>query len=109
MFLNCPAYMDNDGVTRCGLPAEVEYRYTLDSTDCPLEGAKIRCPAGHWFNGPIASLSMECSHGGQRQRIRRPNNVPAYYQGRPASVWIAAMRPRRSRTASQRLMLAVTG
>ena len=21
MFLTCPAYMDNDGATRCGLPA----------------------------------------------------------------------------------------
>ena len=29
MFLNCPAYMDNDGATRCGLPAEVGYRYIM--------------------------------------------------------------------------------
>lgn len=37
MFLNCPAYVDKDGATRCGLPAEVEYRYTMNSTDGPLE------------------------------------------------------------------------
>jgi hypothetical protein len=56
MFLGCPAYLDEHGAARCGLPAEVEYRYTVGSTDGPLESAKIRCPSGHWFNGPIESL-----------------------------------------------------
>jgi hypothetical protein len=32
MFLNCPANMDNNGAARCGLPAEVHYRYTMNST-----------------------------------------------------------------------------
>jgi hypothetical protein len=59
VFLNCPAYLDNDGTIRCGLPAEVETRYTMRSTDGPLESAKIRCPRGHWFNGPIASLTLD--------------------------------------------------
>jgi hypothetical protein len=58
MFLNCPAYMDHDGATRCGLPAEVAYRYTIDSTDGPLESAKISCPRGHHFNGPIEYLTV---------------------------------------------------
>jgi Metallo-beta-lactamase superfamily len=57
MFLDCPAYLDSDGAARCGLPAEVEARYTMESTDGPLESAKIRCPLGHWFNGPIESLT----------------------------------------------------
>jgi hypothetical protein len=109
MFLNCPAYMDHDGATRCGLPAEVEYRYTLNSSDGPLEGAKIRCLAGHWFNGPIASLTLAGTNSGQRQQVRRPNAAPAYYLGRPASVWITAMSPRRRRTTSHRVMLAATG
>jgi hypothetical protein len=56
MFLECPAYMDSSGAARCGLPAEVEYRYTIRSTDGPLESAKIRCPRGHHFNGPLESL-----------------------------------------------------
>ena len=56
MFLDCPAYADKTGATRCGLPAEVEYRYTMRSTDGPLESAKIRCPRGHCFNGPLESL-----------------------------------------------------
>jgi hypothetical protein len=58
MFLVCPAYLDKDGVRRCGLPAEVEVRYTMRSTDGPLESAKIRCPRGHGFNGPIEFLTI---------------------------------------------------
>ncbi|HEY1324909.1 MAG TPA: hypothetical protein VGF32_31930 [Streptosporangiaceae bacterium] len=59
MFLDCPAYLDRRGTVRCGLPAEVEYRYTVGSTDGPLESAKISCPRGHWFNGLIESLTWE--------------------------------------------------
>jgi hypothetical protein len=61
MFLDCPAYLDRHGAARCGLPAEVEDRYTMRSTDGPLESARIRCPRGHWFNGPIASLTWDKS------------------------------------------------
>jgi hypothetical protein len=57
MFLDCPEYLDSRGAARCGLPAEVEYRYTVGSTDGPLESARIRCPRGHWFNGPVESLT----------------------------------------------------
>ncbi len=57
MFLDCPAYLDSEGARRCGLPAEVEHRYVQRSTDGPLESAKIRCPTGHWFNGPIEFLT----------------------------------------------------
>ena len=56
MLVDCPAFAGHDGAARCGLPAEVEYRYTIRSTDGPLESAKIRCPRGHCFNGPIDSL-----------------------------------------------------
>jgi hypothetical protein len=58
MFLTCPAYLDRDGAARCGLPAEVEVRYIMNSTDGPLENAKIRCPRGHHFNGPIEYLTV---------------------------------------------------
>jgi hypothetical protein len=59
VFLDCPAYMDKRGASRCGLPAEVEYLYSMKSTDGLLESAKIRCPRGHCFNGPIEALSLE--------------------------------------------------
>jgi len=57
MFLNCPAYLDQEGAVRCWLPAEVRCRFTMRSTDGPLESAMIRCPAGHHFSGPIGSLT----------------------------------------------------
>ena len=58
MFLDCPAYLDRDGAVRCGLPAEVTDRYTVRSSDGPMESAKIRCPRGHWFNGPVELLTL---------------------------------------------------
>lgn len=64
MFVDCPAYTDNTGLVRCGLPAEVEGRYTMESTDGPLESARIRCPRGHRFNGPVEFLTVpQRSHG----------------------------------------------
>jgi hypothetical protein len=58
VFLDCPAYMDSRGAKRCGLPAEVEDQYTVRSSDGPMTGMKIRCPVGHWFNGPLESLTV---------------------------------------------------
>jgi hypothetical protein len=57
MFLDCPAYLDQYGALRCGLPAEVSCRFTMHSTDGPVESAMISCPAGHHFCGPIESLT----------------------------------------------------
>ena len=59
MFLNCPAYLDHEGAVRCGLPAEVRCRFTMRSTDGPVESAMIRCPAGHCFGGAIESLTWD--------------------------------------------------
>ena len=59
MFLDCPAYLDQDGAARCGLPAEVRCRFTMRSTDGPAESATIRCPAGHYFCGDIESLTWD--------------------------------------------------
>ena len=82
MFLNCPAYMDKDGGTRCGLPAEVEYRYTMNSTDGPLESAKISCPRRHhfktitppiWANYPLALLFPSAWAGIQLQMTSPPH------------------------------------
>jgi hypothetical protein len=64
MFLDCPAYMDKHGAMQCGLPAVVEYRYTVNSLDGPLEAAKIRCPRDHWFNAPIQALTWEKDRNG---------------------------------------------
>jgi hypothetical protein len=66
MFMDCPAYLDQDGAARCGLPAEVRHRFIMRSTDGPVECAMIRCPAGHWFSGDIESLTLHGSD--QRDR-----------------------------------------
>ncbi len=58
MFLDCPAYLDRDGALRCGLPAEVVDRVSMESTEGPVETFKINCPAGHWFNGPLDALAL---------------------------------------------------
>jgi len=73
MFLDCPAYMDKTGSVRCGLPAEVQDRYTMRSTDGPLESAKIRCPRGHFFNGPVESLTLgeRADAAAEREAIAR--------------------------------------
>lgn len=129
MFLDCPAYLDQEGGQRCGLPAEVRCRFTMRSSDGPLESAMIRCPAGHWSNGPIESLTWNApartnrprpglpsapgapgepaglGGSGRRRARRRPNPVPAYYLGRPASEWVAALSPR----APVHLLAAGTG
>ena len=57
-FLDCPAYLDRHGTARCGLPAVVEYRYPIRSTEGMLDGVKIRCPRRHWFLGPVEALVM---------------------------------------------------
>jgi hypothetical protein len=69
-FLDCPAYLDRPGTVRCGLPAEVEDRYTMTSTDGPLESARIRCPDGHMFNGPVESLTSATSDRVEQDRAQ---------------------------------------
>jgi hypothetical protein len=137
MFLDCPAYLDQDRAVRCGLPAEVRCQFTMRSTEGPLQCVMITCPAGHHFTGPVEFLTWDgtdthdpgstgpgsraghdslqrghnARHGGggsARQdfqtepdrKARRPNGAPAYYLGRPATLWITALRPRRRPTAS---------
>lgn len=69
MYLDCPAYLDDQGATRCGLPAEVKRSYSMDSTDGPLDSVMIRCPAGHWFNGPLEFLTLKSGEDRAREDI----------------------------------------
>jgi hypothetical protein len=72
MFLDCPAHLDDDGAAQCGLPAEVRCSYTMQSTEGPLDSVMIRCPSGHYFNGPVEFLTPEHQDPlvGQCQRHR---------------------------------------
>jgi hypothetical protein len=58
-FLDCPAWLDDEYLARCGLPAEVLRRFIIDSTGGPLESVMIKCPARHSFIAPIEFLSLE--------------------------------------------------
>ena len=81
IFADCPAYLNHSGSVRCGLPAEVEGRYTRWSTDGPVESARIRCPHGHRFNGPVESLALP------------PRHSPDAASGRSAAAWFLACWP----------------
>jgi uncharacterized protein YbaR (Trm112 family) len=41
----------------CRQPAEVEWRAVLESTDGPVEHAKVLCVRRHWFLLPTADLA----------------------------------------------------
>jgi hypothetical protein len=84
MFFDCPAWMDQTGSVRCGLPAEVQGRYLMRSTDGPLESALIRCPRGHCFNGPVESLTLEerPDPAAERAAIARLKGAASRRQGR---------------------------
>ena len=101
MFLDCPAYLDEDGDTRCGLPAEVRRRFTVASTDGPLESAMIRCPVGHWFNGPIGSLTWQTKIGAPDPAFRARQERHAGDRGtagsHPAGSHLAGPRPATTR------------
>ncbi len=69
MFLDCPAYLGDEGAARCGLPAEVRCSYAMQSTEGPLDSVMIKCPSGHLFNGPLEFLTWK---NGEGQDARRP-------------------------------------
>ncbi len=49
----------SSGTGEWGFPMDASMMFLdLSSTDGALESARIRCPRGHWFNGPIESLTF---------------------------------------------------
>jgi hypothetical protein len=77
IFMDCPAYMDKHGAVRCGLPAEVEHRYTVRSSDAPLECAKIRCPRGHRSYLPSTARVVVRGSGAGTCMATAPSRSPA--------------------------------
>ncbi len=51
--------MDLTTCPECGGCAEVQWRAALDSTDGPVEHAKILCVQSHWFLLPVAALEQK--------------------------------------------------
>jgi hypothetical protein len=56
-FIDCPAYVDQGGESRCALPADVVERYSLGSTDGWVTAVAIVCPLGHHFSALLDSLT----------------------------------------------------
>ena len=48
--------LDHTTCPDCGAAAHVEWRAVLESTDGPIEHAKVRCEQRHWFLLPVADL-----------------------------------------------------
>ncbi|MGY2703018.1 MULTISPECIES: hypothetical protein [unclassified Nocardioides] len=50
--------VDLTSCPECGGAAEVEWRTVLESTDGPVEHARIRCVRRHWFLLPLERLAI---------------------------------------------------
>jgi hypothetical protein len=75
MFLAYRGYMDRDGAVRCGLAAEVRFRYVMNSSDGPPESVTIRCSSGIVSKGQSNSSPLRCLHapqGSAKSSCRRP-------------------------------------
>jgi hypothetical protein len=53
----------------CGVPARIEQRHVLESTDGPVEHAKIRCLDGHWFFLTVAALEVTAPRATPRAAV----------------------------------------
>jgi hypothetical protein len=49
--------MDLTTCPDCGALAAVLDRFVLESTDGPIDHAKVRCLRGHWFLLPVEALA----------------------------------------------------
>ena len=81
------------GAARCGLPAEVRCRFTMRSTDGPIESltGTVRTTTIRALPDSVPALGMTAA---------RAVMVAGGGSGSPAALWITAMRPRRGRAVS---------
>jgi hypothetical protein len=60
-LLERPTLLDTQAVLcpdpQCAGPAHIEDRWTLESTDSPVDMVKVRCSAGCWYTLPAEDLS----------------------------------------------------
>lgn len=54
----------------CGALAEVLWRAVLESTDGPVEHAKVQCVRRHWFLLPVADLERPPAPAPQKPAAR---------------------------------------
>jgi hypothetical protein len=63
--------MDATNCPECGALAEVEWRAVMESTDGPIEHAKIRCAERHWFLLPVSALAASRPPVQPRTQLRQ--------------------------------------
>jgi hypothetical protein len=63
--------MDTTLCPECGALAEVQWREVMESTDGPVEHAKIECARRHWFLLPVEHLERLAPTPAER----RPSTV----------------------------------
>ncbi|MET1058929.1 MAG: hypothetical protein ABWX84_05000 [Nocardioides sp.] len=68
--------MDLTVCPECDELAEVKWRAVMESTDGPVEHAKVVCVRGHWFLLPV-------SHLARRTRADAPQTRPAGFASTP--------------------------
>jgi hypothetical protein len=64
--------MDLTVCPECAEPAEVQWRAVMESTDGPVEHAKVLCVRRHWFLLPTAMLARPRARGHAAQDEARP-------------------------------------
>jgi len=63
--------MDLTTCPECGNAAEILWRDVLESSDGPIEHAKVVCVDRHWFLMPVASLASPRLPAEQSMRVAR--------------------------------------
>jgi hypothetical protein len=64
--------VDLTACPECGRLAEVEWRDVLESTDGPVEHARVSCVGRHRFFLPAAMLGVQESCAGRAQEVCDP-------------------------------------
>jgi hypothetical protein len=62
---------------RCGLPATITDRFTLNGSPGQVAHAKVMCVGGHWFTPPIESLRRRLHDLSHLARTRLPPSPKA--------------------------------
>ena len=81
--LEVTSAMDLTDCPECAAPAEIEWRAVLESTDGPIEHAKVLCVNQHWFLLPVASLVSPRLHEDQAGSVGESADRPSAVDGEP--------------------------
>ena len=76
----------------CGVPSEVTERFSLPSTDGPVQHAALSCAAGHHFRMAVDRLPAQAQEqlAGQETRTKtRTVQLCIHCRENPAGFWVS--------------------